>query len=152
MKQFEFIDISGDAGIRAYGRNLTEVFSNAAIALYSLITDVSRVEAKKNIAISLKSHSSTSLLVSWLNELIFHFDTYGFIGKDLIDIELSIPEQTPGNQHVEDNAYGLTATVAGEDFDREKHEGSLLLKAATYHNLRIEKTGNLWEADIIFDI
>ncbi len=152
MKKFEFIDISGDAGIRAYGRNLTEVFSNAAIALYSLITDVSRVDAKKNIMISLKSYSSASLLVSWLNELIFHFDTYGFIGKDLIDIKLSIPEQTPGNQYVGDNGYGLTETVAGEDFNRKKHEGSLLLKAATYHNLRIEKTDNLWEADIIFDI
>jgi SHS2 domain-containing protein len=152
MKKFEFIDISGDAGIRAFGRNLTEVFSNAAIALYCLITDVSRVESKKNITISLKSHSFTSLLVSWLNELIFHFDTYGFIGKELIDIELSIPEQTQGNLHAGDNSYGITATVAGEDFDRDKHEGSLLLKAATYHNLRIEKIGNLWEADIIFDI
>lgn len=152
MKKFEYIDISGDAGIRAFGRNLTELFSNAAIALYSLITDISHVEAKKTIIISVQSHSSANLLVSWLNELIFHFDTYGFIGKELNHIELSVPEQPEVNQRAGKNGYRLSATIAGDDFDQDKHEGKLLLKAATYHNLRIEKTGDLWEADIIFDI
>lgn len=152
MKKFEFIDISGDAGIRAFGNNLTEVFSNAAIALYSLITDVSYVDTKKNITVSVESPSSEGLLVSWLNELIFHFDTYGFIGKEVTDIMISPPEQKLDNERDSTQGHELTATVAGEDFNRDKHEGKLLVKAATYHNLRIEKIGNLWEAVIIFDI
>jgi SHS2 domain-containing protein len=152
MKKFEFIDISGDAGIRVFGNNLTEIFSNAAIALYTLITDISHVDTKKNITVSVESPSSEGLLVSWLNELIFHFDTYGFIGKDITDITLTPSEQKMDNERASTKGHKLSATVAGEDFNRNKHEGKLLLKAATYHNLKIEKIGNLWEADIIFDI
>ncbi|MCX5719343.1 MAG: archease, partial [Nitrospirae bacterium] len=40
----------------------------------------------------------------------------------------------------------------GEDFDPERHESKLLIKAATYHKLRIENVGNMWEVDVIFDI
>jgi len=46
----------------------------------------------------------------------------------------------------------LTAIVAGEDFDAERHQRRLLVKAATYHKLRIEKTDDTWQMDIIFDI
>jgi SHS2 domain-containing protein len=42
--------------------------------------------------------------------------------------------------------------VAGEEFDAGRHEGKLLIKAATYHKLRIEKIDDLWEIDVIFDI
>jgi SHS2 domain-containing protein len=46
----------------------------------------------------------------------------------------------------------LKATISGEDFDSERHESKLLIKAATYHKLRIEKTDDTWEAEVIFDI
>jgi SHS2 domain-containing protein len=40
MKQFEILDISGDAGIRAFGRDLPGLFANAAtgICWYGIIT------------------------------------------------------------------------------------------------------------------
>jgi SHS2 domain-containing protein len=41
MKQFETIDISGDAGLRAFGKDLPELFANAGIGMYSLMTDLS---------------------------------------------------------------------------------------------------------------
>ncbi|MBM4129219.1 MAG: archease, partial [Nitrospira sp.] len=37
-------------------------------------------------------------------------------------------------------------------FDPERHERKLLVKAATYHMLRIERTDDVWEIDVIFDI
>ncbi|GAB4417308.1 MAG: archease [Thermodesulfovibrionales bacterium] len=138
MKPFDIIDISGDVGIRAYGKTLDDAFSSAAIGMYSLITNLDDVKEKRNITIEIESHSPEGLLVSWLNELIFHFDTYGFIGKD---VHISA---------MYDNK--LTATVAGEDFDAERHERRLLVKAATYHQLRIEKIGDTWQIDVIFDI
>ena len=72
MKQFEIIDISGDVGIRAFGKSIEEVFKNSAIGMYSLITDLEGVKGDKNISISVESNSLEGLLVSWLNELIFH--------------------------------------------------------------------------------
>lgn len=138
MKKFEVIDISGDVGIRAYGESIEQAFTNTAIGMYSLITDIEGVKEKKTIDISLESHSLEGLLVSWLNELIFQFDTYGFIGKD-IDVK-------------EMGDRKIKASVSGEEFDTERHERKLLLKAATYHKLRVEKVKNMWEVDVIFDI
>jgi len=138
MEHFKVLDISGDVGLTAYGKDKNEVFSSAAIGMYNLITDLDTIKEIKTIRVSVENPSLDGLLVSWLNELIFHFDTYGFIGKT-IHIE-----QLSGN--------AIRATITGEEFDRERHEGKLLIKAATYHKLRIEKTNDMWEIDVIFDI
>ena len=138
MKQFEIIDISGDVGIKAFGRSLKEVFKNSAIGMYSLITDLKGVKGQKTINILSEGNSLEGLLVSWLNELIFQFDAYNFIGKDIVILEMSDRK--------------LKANVKGEEFDTERHERKLLIKAATYHRLKVEKVRDIWEADIIFDI
>lgn len=138
MKRFELIDISGDAGVRAFGKDLPELFLNAAAGMYSLITDPEGVTAEKSIAIKAESTTLEGLLVSWLNELIFSFDTHGFIGRQI------------HIQKLRDTR--IMATVSGEDFNAEKHGTGLLLKAATYHKLKIERKEDHWEADVIFDI
>lgn len=138
MKRFELIEISGDAGIRAFGSDPEDLFRNAALGMYSLITDSGTIAPQKNVVINVEGDSLERLLVSWLNELIFHFDTYGFMGKEIHIHEL--------------HDTLLSATVSGEDFDPEKHDRGLLIKAATYHKLRIERKEDHWEADIIFDI
>jgi SHS2 domain-containing protein len=50
------------------------------------------------------------------------------------------------------NPYLFKAVLSGEEFDPERHESRLLIKAATYHQLRIEKVNDVWEIDVIFDI
>src|SRR3972149_11644443 len=89
MKTFEAIDISGDAGIRAYGETMEDLFVNAAVGMYSLITDPEAIQEKRCITLDIESHSLEGLLVSWLNELIFHFDTYGFVGKGVVITEFT---------------------------------------------------------------
>jgi SHS2 domain-containing protein len=138
MEKFEVVDISGDAGIRAYGETLEDVFTNAAMGMYSLITDLKGVEEIKEIVVAAESPSPEGLFVSWLNELIFHFDTYGFIGR-------KIRVETLEN-------HRIVAKISGEDFDPERHERRLLIKAATYHQLSMEKKEGHWVASVIFDI
>lgn len=138
MRRFELIDISGDAGIRAFGSDLSELFANAAAGMYSLIADPSNVLPRKSLELKAEATSLEGLLVAWLNELIFHFDTYGFIGKDI---------------HIHSlNDTLIMSTIDGEDFVSERHGGGLLIKAATYHKLKIERKEDHWEADVIFDI
>ncbi len=83
MKGIQVLDISGDIGIKATGKSLEEAFINAALGMYSLITNIEEIEGSKTIDITIDSDSLEGLLVSYLNELIFHFDTYGFIGKKI---------------------------------------------------------------------
>lgn len=138
MKRFELIDISGDAGIRAFGKSLEDLFLNAAAGMYSLIADPESVSPQKSIEIESRGNSLEGLLVSWLNELVFHFDTYGFIGREFRVHEL--------------HDALIKTTVTGEDFDPEKHGRGLLIKAATYHKLKVERKEDHWEAVVIFDI
>lgn len=149
-KKYEPLDISGDVGLKAYGGAIDEVFINAAVGMYSLITNINLIEEKKSIDISVERSSIEDLFVSWLNELIFHFDTYGFIGK-----RIEIESSEFGVQSLEKHptlTYKLSAKIYGEDFDSTRHESRLLIKAATYHKLRVEKIGDIWQAEVIFDI
>lgn len=146
MKQFEFLDISGDAGIRAFGRDLPELFANAAKGMYSLITDSQDIQEKKSLEISAQGSSLEGLLVSFLNELIFRFDTYGFIGKNIRIADFQADGLTGGQ------AYELNAVLTGEEFDPDRHNGKLLIKAATYHKLNVHREKDHWEAEVIFDI
>jgi SHS2 domain-containing protein len=134
---FRVIDVSGDIGLRAEGRTLQECFINAGLGLYSLITELNQIKQKQKIEIEIEEENIENLLVSYLNELIFQFDAYGFIGNT---IDLTIEINT------------LKAVVYGETFDPEKHERRLLIKAATYHNLIIKQENSYWIAEIIFDI
>jgi SHS2 domain-containing protein len=134
---YRVIDVAGDIGLRAEGRTLQECFVNAGLGLYSLITDLNKIKQKQQIEIEIAEESIEILLVSYLNELIFKFDAYGFIGNA---IDLTIERNT------------LKALVYGETFDPKKHERRLLIKAATYHNLIIKQENTHWIAEIIFDI
>lgn len=138
MERFETIDISGDAGIRAFGSGPGEVFANAALGLYSLVTDLEQVAEKRTVRVEVKADSREGLLVNWLNELIFDLDTYGFIGRRIDVLEFD------GDR--------IAASVSGEEFDPDRHERRLLVKAATYHRLRIEENAGGWVAEVIFDI
>ncbi|MEW6571172.1 MAG: archease [Nitrospirota bacterium] len=138
MSDFEVLDISGDVGIKAVGPSLQEAFINASLGMYSLITNLDAVQERKEIDLSIESDSPEGLLVSWLNELIFYFDAYGFIGKKISIKKFSEKE--------------IEAVVRGEEFDPERHEGKLLIKAATYHRLQISSVDDSWEINVIFDI
>jgi len=148
MRPYEFLDISGDAGIRAFGSTTEELFVNAALGMYDLITDMGEVRKTETVGVSLTHDSPEGLLISWLNELIFLFDAHGFIGKEIVVTEFLFKE----NITADGPPYSISASLSGERFDPARHQGKLLLKAATYHKLKIENENGRWTAEIIFDI
>jgi len=154
---FESIDTYGDAGIRAFGSNCQEAFINAGLGMFNLITEREKVDIKKSIQIEIHADTLEGLLVRYLNELIFQFDTYGFIGKQ-IEFVSSAPEGLctgPSQDSAQERSmpdYRIKVKVSGEDFDLERHEQRLLIKAATYHNLKVKKIDGGWEIEAIFDV
>ncbi|MEJ2182470.1 MAG: archease [Nitrospirota bacterium] len=135
---YEVLDLSGDVGVRARGGSLPEAFGEAALAMYSLITEPAAIRPEEVRRVEVRSHSREGLLVSWLNELIYLFDVHGFVGKS---VEFESFEDT-----------ALVAEVRGERFDPQRHEGGLLLKAATYHGLTLEQGPEGYRLEIMFDI
>jgi len=134
---YEIIDVAGDVGLSVKGKSLEECFFNAAQGLYSLITDPASVDTGEKKTLEIEGDNVEELLIRFLNELIFLFDAYGFIGKT-VSVQL--------------NNGKLEAQIDGEFFDPEKHERRLLVKAATYHNLEILQEEGRYVVKIVFDI
>jgi len=136
-KDFEIVDHTADVGIIAYGADVSQAFTNAARALFSLITELDNVEEFLHRDIELTAPDEESLLVEWLNELIYLFDTENIIFKRFDVTKLN-------NTHLKARSYG-------EKVDSSKHRLKTGVKAATYHMLKIDK-GNDYQVKVLFDI
>jgi SHS2 domain-containing protein len=137
-KAFEIIDHTADVGIVVYGADLVELFSNAARALFSLIIEPESVQEKLRRDLKVSSEDKDSLLVEWLNELIYVFDAEHVLFRRFVINNLS--EKL------------LQATCYGENFDPMKHKIKIGVKAATYHMLTLDKNNEGYKAQVIFDI
>ncbi len=137
-REFEILDHTADVGITAYGADAKEVFANAGKALFSLITDPESVREVETREVEVEAPDQERLLVDWLNELIYYFDAENILFRRFEVSELS-------DTHLKARAYG-------ERVDIKRHELKLGVKAATYHQLKIEKTDGGVRAQVIFDI
>ena len=137
-RAFEIIGHTADVGIIAYGTDIKQLFSNAALGLFSLITEPGSIKEKMQRRVEIISEDKDSLLIEWLNELIYLFDAEHILFKRF-DIESL-------------NSNQLRATCYGEDFDPLKHKLKMGVKAATYHMLKINRDSSGYEVRIIFDV
>ncbi len=135
---FEILDHTADTGFRAWGSTVAELFENAARAMLALSADTSAVKERKQKSIELESENYESLLVDWLNEILYLFDSDAFAPKNF-----HIEEITPKR---------LKARLSGEPRDPKRHPWTLIIKAVTYYELRVEQRNGRWEAQVFLDI
>jgi len=136
-KEFEILNHTADVGIKAYGADMKQAFANAARGLFSLITELDDIEEVLYRDIELTATDEESLLVEWLNELIYLFDAENIIFKQFNISELSNTK--------------LKAKSYGEKVDSSKHKLKTGVKAATYHMLKV-KRGDGCQVQVLFDI
>lgn len=141
---YEVFEHTADIGLHAYGQTLPELFANAAAGMESLMVVPEQIEARVSREVSVEGHDLVALLVSWLNELIFLFDTDFLLLK-----QFEIRDFT-------DTA--LRATVSGEPYNARRHDLSSAIKAVTWHEAEVKPTMATattaagYQARIIFDI
>ena len=135
--QFEIFEHTADVGIRAYGPDLPAAFAGAARGLFSLITDLDRVNEALHRDVSVTAPDQEALLVEWLNELVYLFDA-----EQLLFKRFHISRLT-GNE--------LEARCFGEKVDKSRHELKIGIKAATYHMLKIERNA-VYRVQVLLDI
>jgi len=138
MKKYELIDHTADIGIIAYGNTKEEAFEVAAEAMFDLICPLDKVEDKERFDIEVDAEDLESLLVTWLNELLYVFDVKKLIFKKF-NVTLI------GNNQLISHCFG-------EKFDPKKHEIIREIKAVTYNLLKIENKDNQWMIQVVFDI
>lgn len=143
MKKFEFLDIApADAAFVAYGRNLNEVFANAALAVFEIITETKKVGTVQKITVDVSGYDLKSLMFAWLNELLFISSSESLVFSKF---EVGVEEK-------DKERVSLKAACYGEKMNPSKHEIRAEVKAITYHKMEIKKEGDIWKAQVIVDL
>ena len=137
MKRYSLVEHTADMGFIAYGRNKKELFSNAAFALFDIITELNKVKETASWQIEVKAQDELELLIRWLNELLYLFDSEKVLLHRFHIIELS--------------TVLIRAEVFGEVIDPLRHPIKTGVKSATYHMLEILKN-KYYHAQVILDV
>ena len=141
---YELIEHTADIGIRVKGNNLEELFKNTALAMFDIIAerkskspDAGR-QAQRITSHIIKQEAETleELFINWLNELLSLS-----AAKSLIFSDFKINRLDDKN---------LEAVVSGEGSANFKFNTEI--KAATYHQLKLEERDGVWTAEVIFDV
>ena len=140
MKKFEFIDITtADVAFISFGKDLNELFSNSALAMFDVMIDTKQIIPKIKKKVKIKAHDLESLMFSWLNELLVYADAENLAFSEF-------------KMKVDGKKFELTAICKGEKINPKKHETRTAVKSCTYHKMEIKKEKNIWKAQIILDI
>jgi SHS2 domain-containing protein len=132
----------GDALIEAYGLTLEEAFENAALAMFEVMTDTSKVMPLVEEVVEAEGFDLESLLYNWLENLLVMFDVNARLYSKF-KVE-SITRTAEG--------YRLKARVWGEDYNSDKHEYKVGVKAVTYHMMSIEGKDEMWILRFLLDL
>ena len=135
---YEVFDHTADLGLRVRGRDLSELFAEAARGFLSiLVRDPGAVRSIEERACRIEGAEADLLLLDWLNDLLFAFDTERLL---LAEFDVRV------------DGSGLRGTGRGETMDPQRHEMDHEIKAITYHGLKVVRAGEGWLAEVIVDI
>jgi len=135
--KYKFLDkIKSDVMFEAYGKDLKELFENAAEALLRVICKIDKVKPKNTEEIEIKGEKLEDLMINWLQGLI-----------SIVDVE----EMFFSKIEVEDiDETKVIAKLSGEPIRPEL--GETVVKAVTYYNYKLEKIKQGYKVTVSLDI
>ena len=136
---FTLFEHTADVGVRAWGASEEAVFEEAAKGMFSLVCDPQSVGSLETLLVEVEAPASDHelLLVAWLNELLYLFEARRVLFSGFRVLELG--EST------------VRAEVAGEPLGPH-HRVCGGVKAATYHGLKLARSDDGWEGEVILDV
>jgi SHS2 domain-containing protein len=141
-RNYEFLEHTADAYVAAYGKGLAEAFESAAVAMFDVMTEVEKVEAKVEDYVEVEAEDEYALLYSWLEDLL--------VKSDVDEMLYSRFKISSISKTLE--GFRLEAKIWGEKFNPAKHPQKVGVKAVTYHRMEILKDPNKVTLKFILDI
>jgi SHS2 domain-containing protein len=135
---FEILEHPADIGFRVFGATLAGLFETAALALLSIACEIEDVVPREAHHVEAAGADYESLLVAWLNEVLYWFD-----GKRIAFRQFLVQEIDPER---------VTAVGWGESRDGVRHRAKLIVKAVTWHQLKVSRRGKGWMAEVYLDV
>lgn len=139
---WEHFEHGADVGVRGRGNTAARAFEEAAQALFRLLSaDLAAIRPSLEERIVCEAANLEELLVAFLNELLFLFDSRRTVfGR----FEIAIEE-------LQDRVR-LTGVARGEPFDPNRHEFTVLPKGATFTALEVARRDGEWVAQCVVDV
>jgi SHS2 domain-containing protein len=134
MMSFAEIDHTADRAFRVAGRDMTALLENAARAMRALDGPQLTTAPPVTRAVEVEGVDRESLLVNWLNEILYLEQVHRLTCEQFYIHEL--------------RDYHLHARIEARECDRNCRQ----IKAVTFHNLKIRETPEGLEAEIVVDV
>lgn len=135
---FETFEHTADLGLRVMAESLESLFEEAAAGLMAIVCrNPEAIQPNQTRQLHLRGSDWEELLHDWLDELLF-----------IVSAERWLTARC----RVVFEGEGLSAELAGEPIDPDRHELGQEVKAITYHGLRVVRNGGKWLAEAIVDL
>jgi SHS2 domain-containing protein len=134
--QFEILEHTADVGFRAWGDTAEELFRQSALALAGIAFPNGAGTDEYPVAVS--GHDYESLMVNWLDEILYVFDSAKFAPYDF-----RVDEVAP---------TAIRARLIGEPRDAARHQWKVIVKAITYHGIEVVQRNGRWESRVFVDV
>jgi SHS2 domain-containing protein len=143
MGTFSIFDHTADVGLSVEAGSFEELLETAARGVFSVALEDQPQEVSRELEVRVKTppdlNTNEDLLVAWLQELLYHFET-----ERLVPLTFKFRERGP---------RGLVVRVGFGEFDPAEHRTGPEVKAVTYHDLEVcERSKHDWCARVILDI
>ncbi len=137
----ETFEHKADVGVRGTGKSLEEAFAECAKAMFSVMADLEKVKAGKAVKVEAEAESRENLLVEFLNQMLYLRDVRQmlFNSFDLYIIE--------GGK-----IWKLKGKAFGEKINKETQGIKSDVKAASYHQLKVEESKGKFIAQCVVDV
>jgi len=137
-KKYRLTTRQSELAVKVTGDSQADLFANAAFALFDVMLDPDKIEIKERLPLEVEGADRDDLMVNWMRELLYLYQGSGYLLKEFMIRE------------VKDNL--VKAEVCGEKIDPDRHEIKQEISAVAINQSRITKTGNLWTAQLIFEV
>jgi SHS2 domain-containing protein len=142
ISSYVILEHPADIGIEASGKTLKDALEAASIGLSSIMVNTENIDCHEDRLIELEAIDEEALIIKWLNEILFYFDSESFICKKVSILNLKR----------DGDVFKITGNLTGERFSSEKHEVKTHVKAVTYHQFELVESGSGVVLRIFFDI
>ncbi len=134
------VEHTADRALWVWGEELPDLFVGAARGMYSLMGDLDGLVATDWQTLRLEACDRETLLVDWLNELLFFTEVEGLM---FVECRLDALGEATGS-----SGASLVARVGSVHAPVTK----AYIKAATFHNLALVRGETGWSTVITFDV
>lgn len=136
--RWEHLEHEADIGVRGYGSNLAEAFTQAALAMSGVVTELDKIDLSESVTVECDAPEFDLLLVDWLNEIVYQMATRNMLF---------------GRFEVQILGCHLQARMLGEKVDQGKHQPAVEIKGATFTDLEVyQADDDEWVAQCIIDV